>query len=790
MPRSSPLLRRTLTGVTAVVLLGMAWARWGPLASLFQVPLSTVLLDREGRLLGASVADDGQWRFPAGGTVPERFATCLIQFEDRHFRDHWGIRPQSLVRAWQQNRKAGHVVSGGSTLTMQLARLARGPRRRSYWEKSMEALLALRLEMRMDKDSILGLFTAHAPFGGNVVGLDAAAWRWYGRPADRLSWSESATLAVLPNAPSAIYPGKGHAALRRKRDRLLRRLLEVHAIDSTEWSLACEEPLPESPRPLPRRAEHLLATLKRQGHAGQVWRTTLDGALQDRATASVERHAEKLRANEVRNAAALVLETGSGRVLAYVGNAAGAGPGDASAVDIVQARRSTGSLLKPFLYADMLQSGELLPDMLVADVPTRYMGFAPHNYDEQYAGAVAASEALSRSLNVPAVRALHAHGIGRTLGLLRQCGLRSVDRSAEDYGLSLIVGGAESSLWELAGAYAGMGRVLLHYGRKGMAYRQGDIRPPLVLAAETQAQEAAEPVAEPMPVLQAGALYFTLKALRGTVRPPDEQGWQQFAGAQPLSWKTGTSYGHRDAWAIGVSPRYTVAVWAGNASGEGRPGLTGGLAAAPLLFELFSLLPAGTEGFEPPYDDLVRGAVCRSSGYRAIRDCPETDTLWLPPQALRTPPCPWHRRVRLSADGRWQLPGGTGPGTPWFQLPPAMEYYYRQRQPAYRPLPPPLPGAQAEGAPRMELLYPDAGGTVLLPVLLDGSVGNMVAEAAHRDADAVLYWDLDGSFIGTTTGTHRLAFSPAAGAHRLTLTDRRGGQLHASFTVVRASQRP
>lgn len=790
IPHSRIKIRRWSLIVLAVLSLLLAWARWWPMSPLFIDPYCTVLLDKDAHLLGATVADDGQWRFPPGEKVPIRFATCLVQFEDRHFRSHWGIRPQSLVRAWEQNRAAGRVVSGGSTITMQVARMARGNRARTYGEKFIEAILALRIEIRMDKDKILDLFAAHAPFGGNVVGLDAAAWRYFGRPAERLSWSESATLAVLPNAPSAIYPGKGHDALRNKRDRLLTRLLAVHAIDSTEWSLAKEEPLPEGPRVLPQRAPHLLATLKSQGHDGEILHSTLDGELQDRATAAADLYAGRLLANEVHNAAAIILETGTGRVLAYVGNLSSAGAAHAGEVDIVRSRRSTGSVLKPFLYADMLQGGELLPDMLVADIPTRYNGFAPRNYDEHYNGAVPASEALSRSLNVPAVRALHAHGIDRTLRLLRAMGLKSIDRSADDYGLSLIVGGAESTPWELAGAYANMGRVLQNFGRKGLAYRQGDVHPPVVLAAEADERTARAPVAEMTPALSASSIYFTLKALREVARPEDEQGWKQFAGSRNISWKTGTSYGHRDAWAIGLTAKYCIAVWTGNASGEGRPGLTGTLAAAPLLFDLFNLLPASDAGFEPPYDEMVRSAICRTTGFRANRDCPQVDTAWVPPQGTRTPLCPYHRRVWLDASGTHQLAGGAGIGIPWFQLPPAMEHYYMERQPAYKPLPPPLPDTPIGQDRPMEIMYPDAGGTILIPIQLDGSVGSMVAEVAHRDPRATLYWDLDGTFIGTTSGEHRMALSPEAGLHLLTLTDQRGNREQRTFTVVRGASSP
>ncbi len=750
------------------------------MAPLFKAPCSTVLLDADGALLGATVANDGQWRFPANNSVPARFATCIIQFEDRHFHGHFGIRPQSLVRAWRQNHKAGRVVSGGSTITMQVARMARGNRPRTYGEKLIEALLALRIELRMNKAEILELFAAHAPFGGNVVGLDAAAWRYYRRPADRLSWSESATLAVLPNAPSAIYPGKGHTALRAKRDRLLDRLLQVQAIDSTEWSLAKEEPLPDRAQDLPQRAPHLLSTLIAQGHGGTLLRSTLQSTLQDRSTAAAERYALRLNANEVHNAAALIMDVPTGEVLAYVGNLGSAGGAHAGAVDIIRARRSTGSVLKPFLYADMLQSGELMPDMMLADVPTRYNDFAPRNYDEQYSGAVPASEALSRSLNVPIVRALRTHGIERTLRLLRAMGLQSIDRSAEDYGLSLIVGGAESTLWELAGAYANMGRILGHYGRLGMHYRADDVRPPHVLQ-ESSSTAKPEPLQGP-PVLSAPAVYFTLNALREVVRPADEEGWSQFAGQKRIAWKTGTSYGHRDAWAIGLSGRYCVAVWTGNASGEGRPGLTGTLAAAPLLFDLFGLLPPSSSP-EPPYDGMVRTPVCRASGFRAGRDCPEQDTAWIPPEALRTPVCPYHVRVLLDPLGTHRTSGGQGISTVWFSLPPAMEHYYALRHPNYRPLPPWLPGMGGTDEP-MEILYPEAGATLLIPVQLDGTKGNMVVEMAHRDPRATLFWDLDGTFIGTTTGSHRMALSPPPGPHRLTLTDGQGHALHRHFTVV------
>lgn len=759
----------------------LIWARWGPMDPLFTRPLSTVLLDRNGELLGASVADDGQWRMPAGDSIPARFERCLIEFEDRRFRSHWGVRLPSLVRAWRQNRRAGRTVSGGSTITMQVARMARGDKTRSYGQKLIEMLLAMRIELRYTKDEILALYAANAPFGGNVVGLEAAAWRWYGRAPKDLGWGECATLAVLPNAPARMHPGRNRDALRAKRDRLLDRLLVVHAIDSMEWSLAKDEPLPEAPVPLPQQAPHLLTTLQHNGHEGERIVSTLDAALQQRVTGLLDRYSPVLRANEVHNAAVLVMDVPTGNVIAYVGNIPSAGPAHAGAVDIVQARRSTGSLLKPFLYADMLQSGELMPDQLVADLPTSYDGFAPRNFDERYDGAVPASQALARSLNVPAVRALRMHGVDRTLRVLRNMGFDHIDRSADDYGLSLVVGGAESTLWEVTGAYACLARTLVAYRGDGTV-DASSVHPPRVQQGDDRSGKNDAP-----PPLSPAAAYHTLLALQQLNRPEVESGWQQFTNGERIAWKTGTSFGHRDAWAIGVTDRYAVGVWTGNATGEGRPGLTGTLAAAPVLFEVFGALPDG-HGFEPPYDALQRMAVCRTSGHRAAADCDIVDTTWTITAAERTLPCPYHRRILVNAEGDQRVPPGEqAHAVSWFTLPPAMEFYYAGSHPAYRALPPLAGDAQADEVP-MEMIYPERGAQILVPVQLDGTHTKVVLQAAHRIAGANIHWDLDGNYIGMTSGDHRLAANLSDGPHRLTLTDDQGQHLALSFHAARGAE--
>jgi penicillin-binding protein 1C len=746
-----------------------------PVEPLFETPTSTVLLDRGGRLLAARAAADGQWRMPTTGSVPERFATCLLTFEDRHFHHHRGVYLPSLLRAAYQNWSARRIVSGGSTITMQLARMAGGDRPRTWVQKIMESVLALRMEWQLDKVSILRHYADNAPFGGNVVGLEAASWRWFGRPPETLGWSECATLAVLPNAPSRIHPGRARDALRRKRDRLLDDLHRNGTIDSVEWSLALEEPLPDIPLPLPNLASHLLDHAEREGRGGQRLVSTVDAHLQQHAIDVLRRHAPAQRANGVMNAAVLVMDIGSGEVRAYVGNQPDAG-GAGGAVDIVQAERSTGSLLKPFIHAAMIDQGVWMPDQLIADIPTQYEGFAPRNFDEGYDGAVPASEALARSLNVPAVRALRHLGVPAAIHTLRGMGLRSIDRSAEHYGLALAMGGAESSLWELTGAYASMARIL--------ATNQGDrpmhataVMQPRVWQTAAHLSEERKP-----PPLSAGAVYHTLDALTRTRRPDATAGWQHFTGQRTIAWKTGTSFGHRDAWAIGSDGAHAVGVWVGNANGEGRPGLTGSLAAAPILFELFGMLPPGRP-FRTPHEDMVRMEVCPLSGHKASVDCPGTRTQPIARGAARTRPCPYHRSVRVDpVTGERVAPAAEGTTVAWFVLPPAMEHYFAPRHPEYRRLPPLPNDTDADAGPA--IIYPEHGSTLYLPIGLSGQPARLVALATHREADGRLHWSLDGVSMGSTAASHQLALEPANGDHLLTVTDPRGHQASVRFRSV------
>jgi len=757
----------------------------------FSSPLSTVVVDKDGELLGASIAADGQWRFGPGPCVPDRFVTALTHFEDRRFFLHPGVDPLAVVRAAVQNLRGRRVVSGGSTLTMQVVRLSRRERPRTLAEKAIEAVLAFRLEMTHSKAEVLRLYAAYAPMGGNTVGLDAAAWRYFGHDASRLSWAETATLAVLPNAPALIHPGRHRDLLLAKRDRLLDALREAGVLDEMACRLAKLEPLPPEPQRLPALAPHLLARVQADPRShrpggGSAWvRTTLDRSVQQRTTEILARHQRVLEENGVHNAAALVLDVETGAVVAYVGNSPAADTADehGQQVDVIPAARSTGSVLKPLLFAAMLEAGEVLPGQLIPDVPTHLGLFHPENFDRGHSGAVPAERALARSLNVPAVRMLQSYGVDRFCSLLRRVGLTTLHRPAEEYGLALILGGAEGSLWDVTGAYAGLARSAR--GTPPPVFRPAFYVAGRVPPGTSRGREVAP--------LHAGAAWLTLKAMLEVERPGAEVAWRGFASSRKIAWKTGTSYGFRDAWAVGVTPRYAVGVWAGNADGEGRPGLTGYSAAAPILFEIFDLLP-GREWFpDPGRGELVDIDVCAQSGMRLGPHCARSRPQLVTRAGLGSPPCSFCRLVHSDADGRWQVNADCEPVSairtrPWFVLPPVMEVYYRRQHADYEPPPPLRPDCRAAleagGSGSLSIVYPKPNAAVYVPVEMDGRLGRVVFEAAHRDASARVFWHVDDQYVGETRDIHQLEIAPPPGRHVLTLVDETGESVRRAFTVL------
>nr|WP_042502401.1 penicillin-binding protein 1C [Algibacter lectus] len=749
---------------------------------LFKDPTATVITSSNNQLLGAQIAKDGQWRFPHNDSIPNKFKTCIVQFEDEYFYKHPGFNPISIFKALKENLKSGGIKRGGSTITQQVIRLARKGKSRTYFEKIIEIILATRLELSASKNTILTHYASNAPFGGNVVGLDAASWRYFNRNANNLSWAESATLAVLPNAPSLIYPGKNQERLLKKRNRLLKKLLENSKIDTLTYELSVAEGLPQKPYPLPQTAPHLLQKVA-QTQSGARVQTTIDIKLQNRINYIVKNHYNKLSQNEIYNAAVLVLDVKTRQVLAYIGNT----PTDRAHqkdVDIIDKPRSTGSILKPFLYAAMLDSGDLLPNTLVADVPTQYGSYNPENYNKTYDGAVPASRALSRSLNVPAVRMLQDFGLDRFYQYLKFLKLKDLKYDANHYGLSLILGGAESNLWDLCKSYAALSSTLNHFSENSSTYFSNEFCEPTFLAS-TKINFGKQTTDKTL--FDAASTYLTYQSLKEVNRPESDESWEFFDGSKQIAWKTGTSFGFRDAWAIGSTKDYVVGVWVGNADGEGRPGLVGVQAAAPIMFDVFESLP-NSDWFPEPFDEMKKVAICKQSGHRASQYCDTAEEKYIQLAGLKTKPCPYHVLIHLNKDETYQVNSscediGNITHKSWFVLPPLMSYYYKTKNPFYKPLPKFKPDCFGENAVSIEFIYPKKNSVIFLPKDFDGKTNDLILKIAHSKPEHIVYWSIDEQYMGSTKDIHEMSIIPTAGQHIITVADELGNQQKQAFTI-------
>lgn len=784
-------------------------------SSLFKPDYSTVVLDERSQILRVFLNRNEQWSLPPQEDleIPQKLKTAVLAYEDRYFYYHPGINPAALARALRQNLSSRRTVSGASTLTMQVARLI-APKQRTYLNKLLEIFQALKIETQYSKEEILRLYLNHAPYGGNIVGYQAASLRYFRKLPEALTWGEAAALAVLPNAPGLISPDVNREALKSKRDRLLRRLQAQGSIDAETCRLALLEPLPEGSFPFEMLAPHLGQYLKDQlaaqqrGGSGGIIFTTLNADYQRAIEEIVRRQAGYLQKEGIMNAAVLVAETGSGKVRAYIGSQNFFDAAARGQVDGVRAPRSPGSLLKPLLYALCMDEGILLPQTLLNDVPTFYGAFSPNNADEKYDGIVTAKDALVRSLNVPAVRLLYTYGVSPFYLFLKSAGVSTLFRTADDYGLPLILGGAEVRVWDMARLFRGLangGRfepleVLEGSGAQGAkGIAQSAVRmeqsaerktPPPVRYAlrsihlappSTHHAAPAAPLASPM------ACYLTLNMLRELKRPGAEYYWEQYQNQWPLAWKTGTSYGQRDAWAVGVNPQWTIAVWVGNFSGEGNASLAGARCAGPLLFEIFNYLPKDPNHswFAKPEEDVATLEICLETGFLAGSDCPNRVFVEAPRYMKPLRLCPYHQRIFVSEDEKYQVCSlcwepGHYHGRERLVYPPEVAQYLRERGQIVGDLPPhkpDCPGQVSQGAGgqlALQIVYPQEDARLWVPRDFGGELQKVILRAAHRENQRMIYWYLDDRYLGSTVNRHEKAVELARGWHVLEVVDETG----------------
>ena len=744
--------RAAIIGVSAILIAALASPWIVPLPRDLIPPLSQVIRFRDGTIMRAYLASDGRWRI---WTPLEEIDPLLIEaticYEDRFFRYHPGVNPFSLMRAAWQNLRAGRIVSGGSTLTMQLVRLIE-PRPRTIRSKLIEILRAVQLELRLGKRRVLELYLNRAPYGGNFEGVGAASLAYFGKPPSKLSPAEVAYLVCLPQSPSTRNPLTGDPKLAlRARNRVLRRMLERGLITGEEFERAIGEPIPRSVRRMPFNAPHAADYVRSLRPDGTDVITTLDRGIQRVVEGFVEAHMPRLRELGAYNASVVVIENSSRKIRALVGSPDYWDEEHGGQIIGFNISRSPGSALKPFLYALALQEGVITPRTALPDVPLKLGGFRPENFGRRYRGLVTAEEALARSLNCPFVELLRMTGYRRFLSLLERAGLPVGER---EYGLTIITGGMEVKLIELTNLYVSLARG----GRHG----------PFRILKDDPLIEGE--------LLDPGAVSLTLKALSLRGRPDAPHGSNFSSPKAVVYWKTGTSWGRRDAWCIGLTHDYTVGVWVGNFSGKGAEGIVGAVAAAPLTFDILAALGSSEREIPMALDHLVRVKVCPLSGLPPGEGCPEAVLTWAVRNGVPSRRCPFHKTILVeSKTGR--------PASPWRRYRPGE--LERRTITVYPPLVAAFMGLKADrsvkgGPSKLRLIHPTDGAGYVLGLGLRNVRGVPVQACG---GEGPIFWFADGRFVLRTEPGEAGFLSLGPGEHEIVAVDSAGRSARARITV-------
>lgn len=749
----------------ALILLSIAilYLAIPPDKPLFSDDFSTVVRSDDGTLLNAFINSNEQWHFPPDTSqVPKKLQLAVVTFEDERFYSHIGVNFRAIIRAAYQNFKSKRIVSGASTIPMQLARMKK-QNERTYFNKVLEIFYALKLSIYYSKNDLLKIYLDHAPYGGNVIGYRTAALKFFGKEANALTWSEAATLAVLPNAPGLVYPSQTSSRLREKRDDLLAKLFHKGHISEQTLELAKLESIPDRFLTFESHAPHLARNLKSRYPELKLINTTIDIAIQKHCNLLAHRYHHRYSSYGIHNLAMLVTDTKTGAIKAYVGSPNFFDYSHGGQVDGVTASRSSGSLLKPFLYALSIDEGLIIPESLIRDLPTFFEGFSPQNASNDYQGVARAKDALVQSLNIPAVRLLNAYGVFQFYSFLKVAGISTLFRTADEYGLPLILGGAEVNMWDMTTLYRGLAN--------------GGVFSDNFVVDFQETKETSQ-------LISSGSCYLTLEMIKDLKRPGSEYFWERFSGSRPFAWKTGTSFGHKDAWAVGVNPDYTIAVWVGNFDGESNKNLSGATSAGPILFDILQFLPQENPRvwFTKNDIDYRPLPICRLSGFRATEACTEVDTVDIPYGMKPLQACDYHQFRYFSTDGKyqscskcWNSIGGEKKSVVLY--PPDIAYYLRQKGQYIETISSHYPHCQSyKSEQSLKIIYPNMDAKLFIPRDFNGKNQSVVCRVGHSGIGKVVYWYLDDYYLGSTHDEHKMAISFKEGWNTLKVIDEYGAE--------------
>jgi penicillin-binding protein 1C len=805
-------LRLALVGAAAVlVLLGVASLVF-PLR--VDIPYAQSILARDGTLVHLFLSADDKWRMnTALHEISPVLRSAIVYKEDRFFYWHCGINPAAVVRAAWNNLRQQRVSSGASTITMQVARMLESRtdisrdspqhlvrrvvvRRRTLWNKFIEAFRALQLEARFSKEEILQLYLNLTPYGSNIEGVKAASLLYFGQAPERLSLAQATTLAIIPNRPTTLKLDEANTRIAEERNRWLERFAREGVFPASEVQDALAEPLGIKRRDAPQLAPQLAVRLRAAAPDHDVIRTSLDVNKHLTVQTLVANKIRRLKLYGINNAAALVVDNRTGEVLVYIGSADVQDKAHAGEVDGVRAVRSPGSALKPLIYALAMDKGRITPKTVLTDVPINMNSYAPENFDRTYTGSVTAEQALVRSLNVPAVKLLAEIGVQTAIEALKRAGFDQIRADEKHLGLSLALGGCGVRLEEMVGLYA----AFANEGRyKPLRFTPAERSADAIgTHSEHSAEEhwltgsrvkrTAQPegTQEGTQIVSPAAAFMLSEILTQLQRPDLPNALAASTRLAKLAWKTGTSYGRRDAWSIGYNKRFTIGVWVGNFSGAGVPELIGAEVATPLLFEIANALDYNSHAawFAPPAQGIDFRLVCTESGLPPNEFCEHHVTDWYIPGVSSNKRCDHLKRVAVSLDEQESYCADCLPPQGQFKyvlypnLPSELVALYAVEHYRYKRIPPhnaackrlyPTP----EHAPTITSLV--EGKEYLLERDRSGQVfGQLLLTCAAANDVQTVYWFANDQLLRAAAPTERLFFTPQRGEVKISCSDDKG----------------
>ncbi|MBL7726575.1 MAG: penicillin-binding protein 1C [Dinghuibacter sp.] len=757
-------LKRTAITLGALFVLFLLLNLVFPLRA--DVAYSTLVTDNKGEVIFASLTPDQKWRMKTElDEISPLLQNTIVEKEDRYFFSHPGVNPFAIVKSGVKNLVRWKRVSGASTITMQVARMLE-KRPRNLWSKIVECFRAFQLEWKYSKKEILQMYLNRAPYGGNIEGVKSASVIYFNKMPNHLSLAEITALSIIPNRPVSLVLGRNNDLIVQERNRWLHKFAREKFFTQKQIEDALNEPLTATRNAVPFHAPHLAYKLRRMLGTENI-HTHIDLNTQKKTEQLVYDYVHSLYLKNIRNASVIVIDNTTNRVVTYVGSASFKDTADAGQVNGAMAIRQPGSTLKPLLYGMCIDEGLLTPKKIMNDVSTHFGGgYMPENYDKQFNGYVTLEYALDHSLNIPAVKALQQMGVEKLVQKLSDCNFKQVQKDRNKLGLSMILGGCGASLEELTALYASCAR-------------NGVFTPPSFCTLDSSSRRVT--------VMSPEANFMIAEMLSKVNRPDFPLTWESSVHLPRIAWKTGTSYGRRDAWSIGFNKKYTVGVWMGNFNGEGAPDLSGANVATPLLFRIFNTInyDADQEWFTPPAG-LQQRRVCSVTGMPVNEFCTDQVLDYFIPLHSFTQLC--NHKQEIQVDERETISycktclPATGYKTKWYKAtPPEMQRFFDEHRIVYEKIPPHNPQCErvfSEGAP--VITSPRNSNEYFIskknpePLLLTCETGTDVAR---------VYWYINNKLYKTATPREQVFFQPVEGPVKISCADDKGRNQDIWVTV-------